>query len=187
MSIFLTEQFTSIINTSDAKINYKNNFENITNNIIPSINSQLKRYEVDSNEAIKTEILQELMEETDFASLKQQVINDLKNGIVNRFEHVSFRPVCEHHISLVDVSKLAQPDNDTSEMRDHLTLTLQMVREFEDNMCSYKLTLKKYIKECIPNLVTKYESVIRKSLKNKSTFPKLDQYISAEINRILDA
>ena len=82
MSIFLTEQFTSIINTSDAKTNYKNNFENITNNIIPSINSQLKRYEADSNEAIKTEILQELMEETDFASLKQQVMNDLKNGIV---------------------------------------------------------------------------------------------------------
>ena len=187
MATFLMEQLTSIMNTADAKSNYKNNFQNITTNIIPSINAQLQRYEIDANEAIKTEILQELTSEINFDSIKQEVMNDLKNGNVRRLERVSSHPQCNEHVSLIDMSLISQPDNDTTEMKDHLTSTLQLLRSFEDGMCSYKVTFKKYIQSCVPNLVTNYESVVRKAWKNKSEFPKLRDYMISEINKLLDA
>ena len=74
VATFLVDQLTSIKNTSLAKTNYKNNFDNISSNIVPSINNQLRRYEVDALEAIKAEILEEMNAELDYKQMKEKVM-----------------------------------------------------------------------------------------------------------------
>ncbi len=186
VATFLVDQLTSIKNTSLAKTNYKNNFENISSNIVPSINNQLRRYEVDALEAIKAEILEEMNTELDYKQMKEKVMNDLKTGVINRLERITPKPQCTCKISLIDVSKLAQPDNDVTDMLEHFKSVISDLRSFENDICSYKLTLKNYINECVPNLLTNYESLVRKSWKAQLQFPKLTEYFESQINKLLD-
>lgn len=186
VATFLVDQLTSIKNTSLAKTNYKNNFENISSNIVPSINNQLRRYEVDALEAIKAEILEEMTTELNYKQMKEKVMNDLKTGVINRLERIAPKPQCTYKLSLIDVSKLAQPDNDVTDMLEHFKSVISDLRSFENNICSYKLTLKNYINECVPNLLTNYESLVRKSWKRHLQFPKLTEYFESQINKLLD-
>lgn len=186
VATFLVDQLTSIKNTSLAKTNYKNNFENISSNIVPSINNQLRRYEVDALEAIKAEILEEMNTELNYKQMKEKVMNDLKTGVINRLERITPKPQCTYKLSLIDVSKLAQPDNDVADMLEHFKSVISDLRSFENNICSYKLTLKNYINECVPNLLTNYESLVRKSWKAQLQFPKLTEYFESQINKLLD-
>lgn len=186
VATFLVDQLTSIKNTSLAKTNYKNNFENISSNIVPSINNQLRRYEIDALEAIKAEILEEITTELDYKQMKEKVMNDLKTGVINRLERITPKPQCTYKLSLIDVSKLAQPDNDVTDMLEHFKSVISDLRSFENNICSYKLTLKNYINECVPNLLTNYESLVRKSWKRQLQFPKLTEYFESQINKLLD-
>lgn len=186
VATFLVDQLTSIKNTSLAKTNYKNNFENISSNIVPSINNQLRRYEIDALEAIKAEILEEITTELNYKQMKEKVMNDLKTGVINRLERITPKPQCTYKLSLIDVSKLAQPDNDVTDMLEHFKSVISDLRSFENNICSYKLTLKNYINECVPNLLTNYESLVRKSWKRQLQFPKLTEYFESQINKLLD-
>ena len=186
VATFLVDQLTSIKNTSLAPANYRNNFENITSGIIPSINNQLKRYEDNALEAIKTEVLEELTTDEYVKELKSQVMNDLKTGQVNRLERIESKPRCTFKITMIDISKLAQPGSDLNEMHDHFSVVISDLRRFEDQMCSYKQELKRYIQSCIPNMIANYESTVRSSWKNKSEFPKLKEYLESKINHIMD-
>ena len=182
---YLIDEFTSIENTAASPINYSNNYHNIISNIVPSINAQITRYVPLAMESIKAEIAEELSSEIDFASLKAQVINDLKSISKLRTFQPSPYPQCNAHPTLIDVNFISAPNESTSSMHDHFQLIIHDMHQFEEDICQYKRTLKSYIKSCIPNMISKYESLVRNSIKNKRDFPKLTEFMISEINRLM--
>ena len=71
-------------------------------------------------------------------------------------------------------------------MNDHFNDVINALHQYENDMCSYKKTLKDYIMSCMHNAIVNYESLVRKSLRTKTEFPKLKDYLFNTINKLLD-
>ena len=149
------------------------NYMQIISQIIPNLNSQCRDYVQTSSRAIRVDVIEQLMRETDFESYKQMVREHFANGTVNpnsktiNFKIPSlkkslnlhkFEPESINQVYLMigeDEKKYSKSVVQFNEYCDSFSNSLA---EFEVGMIDYRTELLEAVKPLIPQLVEEYES-----------------------------
>lgn len=182
---YVYDQIQSLKQTIRNKDAFDTNYNDITESIIPSINTQLKLYQKGSYKAIKKEILEE--------TIKNIKIDDWKAKIKQDFNAKTFPspltdeiklPSMDIDLTLIENSyfdelymQLTETDKKYAkaglEVDAHLTEVIEDLVNFERQLCQYRDDAIRYFISKVPYLVDSYElEVLRIAQKqpHKQTF-----------------